>query len=31
MHEGEVAGFLTAEEATQERIMTLATGEGSAK
>ncbi|MBM3477093.1 MAG: sugar ABC transporter ATP-binding protein [Armatimonadetes bacterium] len=32
MHEGEVAGFLRPEEATQERIMTLATGEdGSAK
>jgi ABC-type sugar transport system ATPase subunit len=27
MHEGEVAGFLEPEEATQERIMTLATGE----
>jgi len=27
MHEGRVAGFLTPEEATQERIMTLATGE----
>jgi len=32
MHEGDVAGFLRPEEATQERIMTLATGEdGSAK
>jgi len=29
MHEGEVAGFLEAAEATQERIMMLATGEGS--
>jgi ribose transport system ATP-binding protein len=30
MHEGEVAGFLRPEEATQERIMTLATGETAA-
>jgi ribose transport system ATP-binding protein len=29
MHDGEVAGVLDAHEATQERIMTLATGEGS--
>ncbi len=29
MHEGEVAGFLDPGEATQERVMTLATGEGS--
>ncbi len=27
MHEGRLAGFLTPEEATQEKIMTLATGE----
>ncbi|MBM3500669.1 MAG: sugar ABC transporter ATP-binding protein [Armatimonadetes bacterium] len=31
MHEGEVAGFLDAEEATPEKIMTLATGEGKGK
>jgi ribose transport system ATP-binding protein len=30
MHEGRVAGFLTPEEATQERIMMLATGEAEA-
>ena len=30
MHEGRVAGFLYPEEATQERIMTLATGEAEA-